>query len=226
MTQAAEPFQAEKPAEKATAAPGNDRMVHVIDDDDAVRRAVALLLKSEGMSVTVHSSGTAFLEALHALDENGVRCVLTDIRMPDLSGLELLRSLKERGFRQPVIVMTAHGDISTAVQAMKMGAADFIEKPFDGKALLALIEATRFVPVRTAGVDPASSAAAERVATLSPREREVLTLLMEGKSTKLIARDLALSPRTVEIHRARLMARLEVSSLAEAVRLAVLAGLK
>jgi two-component system response regulator FixJ len=224
MTQTVEPLQ---PAEQDNRAdrPG-DRAVHVIDDDGAVRRAVAMLLKSAGIPAEVHPSGLAFLEALGLLDEGGIRCVLTDIRMPGLSGLELLRFLRERGFRQPIIVMTAHGEVSTAVQAMKMGAADFIEKPFDGKALLTLIEATRAMPTEATETDRAAASAAERVSTLSPREREVLNLLMTGKSTKLIARDLAISPRTVEIHRARLMARLDVSSLAEAVRLAVLAELK
>jgi two-component system, LuxR family, response regulator FixJ len=231
MTQPAEPFGPEAQVEAApdhVANHVNDkRIVHVVDDDEAVRRAVAMLLKSAGMPAETHATGRAFLQAFLTLDETNIRCVLTDIRMPEVSGLDLLHSLKTRGFRQPVIVMTAHGEVSTAVQAMKMGAADFIEKPFDGKALLTLIEATRSVSAETAaGIDPAPDSAVARVAALSPREREVLNLLMEGKSTKIVARELAISPRTVEIHRARLMTRLEVSSLAEAVRLAVLAEMK
>ena len=143
--------------------------------------------------------------------------------MPGLDGLELLRRLKQGGFRGPVVVMTAHGDVPTAVRAMKAGAVDFIEKPFDDGALLAAVEAALQSP-QASGAAGAGDAA-ERVAALSPREREVLDLLIAGKPNKLIARDLGLSPRTVEVHRARMMARLGVGSLAEAVRLAVRAEL-
>jgi two-component system, LuxR family, response regulator FixJ len=197
--------------------------VHVIDDDDAVRRALAMLFRSAGIPVETHPSGSAFLEALPTLNEDAVGCVLTDVRMPGLGGLELLRRLKQGGFQRPVVVMTAHGDVAMAVRAMKAGAVDFIEKPFDDEALLAAAEAALGTPqafVGTRAVD-----AAERIALLSPREREVLNLLVAGKPNKLIARDLGLSPRTVEVHRARLMARLGVGSLAEAVRLAVHAEL-
>jgi len=197
--------------------------VHVIDDDDAVRRALALLFRSAGIPVETHPSGSAFLEALPALRDDAVGCVLTDVRMPGLDGLELLRRLKQGGFRRPVVVMTAHGDVAMAVRAMKAGAIDFVEKPFDDEVLLAAAEAA----LRTAQGAGAAGAddAAERIAALSPREREVLDLLVAGKPNKLIARDLGLSPRTVEVHRARLMARLGVGSLAEAVRLAVHAEL-
>jgi two-component system, LuxR family, response regulator FixJ len=199
------------------------RAVHAIDDDEAVRRALALLFRSAGIPVETHSSGSAFLEALPALGEDAVGCVLTDVRMPGLDGLELLRRLQQGGFRRPVVVMTAHGDVSMAVRAMKAGAVDFVEKPFDDQALLAATEAALGTAqaTGTAGTDEA----VERIAALSPREREVLGLLVAGKPNKLIARDLGLSPRTVEVHRARLMARLGVGSLAEAVRLAVHAEL-
>ena len=199
------------------------RAVHVIDDDEAVRRALAMLFRSAGIPVETHPSGSAFLEALPALREDAVGCVLTDVRMPGLDGLELLRRLKQGGFRRPVVVMTAHGDVAMAVRAMKAGAVDFVEKPFDDEALLAATEAALGTPQASgaAGADDA----AERIAALSPREREVLDLLVAGKPNKLIARDLGLSPRTVEVHRARLMARLGVGSLAEAVRLAVHAEL-
>ena len=196
------------------------RAVHVVDDDDAVRRALAMLFRSAGIPVEAHPSGLAFLEALPFLREDAVGCVLTDVRMPSLDGLELLRRLKEGGFRRPVLVMTAHGDVSTAVRAMKAGAVDFVEKPFEDDTLLAAIDAALGTP-QAAGADDA----AERVAALSPREREVLDLLIAGKPNKHIARDLGLSPRTVEVHRARMMARLGVGSLAEAVRLAVQAEL-
>ncbi len=199
------------------------RVVHVIDDDDAVRRALAMLFRSAGIPVEAHPSGFAFLEALPFLCEDAVGCVLTDVRMPGLDGLELLRRLKEGGFRRPVLVMTAHGDVSMAVRAMKAGAVDFVEKPLDDDMLLAAIDAA-LGTARAAGAAGADDAA-ERVAALSPREREVLDLLIAGKPNKLIARDLGLSPRTVEVHRARMMARLGVGSLAEAVRLAVQAEL-
>jgi len=199
------------------------RAVHVVDDDDAVRRALALLFRSAGIAAATHASGLAFLEALPSLPEGAVGCVLTDVRMPGLDGLELLRRLKQRGFRRPVVVMTAHGDVSTAVRAMRAGALDFVEKPFDDEALLAAVEAA-LKPPRASGPAGAGDAAA-RIAALSPRERQVLDLLIAGKPNKLIARDLGLSPRTVEVHRRRMMARLGVGSLAEAVRLAVRAEL-
>lgn len=217
---------------------GRGRTVHVIDDDEAVRRAIAMLLKSAGISVATHPSGLTFLDALPGLGENAAGCVLTDMRMPGLDGIELLRRLRELHFRWPVVVMTAHGDIPTAVRAMKSGAADFVEKPFDDVVLLATIAtalaspgpsraataAEAAPPGSSAGADAAAEASA-RIAALSPREREVLDLLMAGKPNKAIARDLGLSPRTVEVHRARLMARLGTGSLAEAVRLAVRAEL-
>ena len=199
------------------------RTVHVVDDDAAVRPALAMLFRSAGVPVETHPSGSAFLEALPYLHGDAVGCVLTDVRMPGLDGLELLRRLKQGGFRRPVVVMTAHGDVAMAVRAMKAGAVDFVEKPFDDEALLAATEAALGTP-QASGVAGADDAA-ERIALLSTREREVLDLLVAGKPNKLIARDLGLSPRTVEVHRARLMARLRVGSLAEAVRLAVHAEL-
>lgn len=195
------------------------RTVHVIDDDDAVRRALAMLFRSAGIPVETYPSGSAFLEALPRLHEETIGCVLTDVRMPGLDGLELLGRLKQCGFGRPVVVMTAHGDVSMAVRAMRAGAADFIEKPFDRRALVKATEAAfgiSHVPGETS-----ANNAAERIAALSPREREVLDLLIAGKPNKLIAQELGLSPRTVEAHRARLMTRLKVGSLAEAVRLAV-----
>ncbi|MBD0276314.1 MAG: response regulator [Acetobacteraceae bacterium] len=198
--------------------------VHVVDDDDAVLRALGMLLRSAGMPVEVHPSGSAFLDALPRLRGDAVGCLLTDVRMPDLDGLELLRRLREGGFKRPVVIMTAHGDVATAVQAMKAGAVDFVEKPFDDGALLATVEAALGAS-RASGAAAEGGDAAARVAALSPREREVLDLLAAGKPNKGVARDLGLSPRTVEVHRARLMERLGVGSLAEAVRLSVQAEL-
>jgi two-component system response regulator FixJ len=207
---------------------GGSRTVHVIDDDEPVRRALAMLLRSAGIPVETYPSGDAFLDAVPSLGEN-VGCVLTDMWMPGLDGVELLRRLRAQGFGRPAVVMTAHGDVPTAVQAMRAGAFDFIEKPFDDEGLLAILKealAARGPPPWAAGVtDPAVAEAAGRIAALSPREREVLEQLMAGKSNKAIANELGLSPRTVEVHRARLMARLGVGSVAEAVRLAVQAEL-
>ena len=196
--------------------------VHVIDDDEAVRQALTMLLRSAGIAAETHASGIAFLEMLPSLHENTVRCVVTDVRMPQLDGLELLQRLKARGFQRPVIVMTAHGDVPNAVLAMKAGAADFIEKPFRARDFLAVIGAISAPP---ASAPAAEDSAAARIASLSPREREVLDLLVLGKANKQIARELGLSHRTVEAHRARLMERLGVGSLAEAVRIAVQAEL-
>ncbi len=215
-------------AKGSSAQPG---VVHVVDDDEAVRRAIAMLLKSVGIPVETHASGTAFLGTLRSQGaaDTAVGCVLTDVRMPGVGGLDLLRCLSEAGFRRPIIVMTAHGDVAMAVQAMKAGASDFIEKPFDDEVLLAAVDSALTTPIMSAaGVDapePAAADAEARIAALSKREREVLELLVAGKSNKRIAQELGLSPRTVEVHRARLMMHLKVESLAEAVRLAVQAEL-
>jgi two-component system response regulator FixJ len=211
--------------------------VHVLDDDEAVRRGLSLLLQSADIPAVTHASGVAFLAALPDLAEAEIGCVLTDVRMPGLDGVALLEQLKAAGFSRPVVVMTAHGDVATAVRAMKAGAVDFIEKPFDDEALLAVIEQS--IGIHGAGRDSRPDApheglaaahpevveAARRMAGLSPREREVLELLVAGKPNKLIAHELGISQRTAEVHRARLMARLGVRSLAEAVRLAVKAEL-
>ena len=206
-----------------------DAAVHVIDDDEDVCWAVETLLLSAKLPVRTWPSGLAFLEGLPALDPAGIGCVLTDVRMPGMDGVELLRRLREAGFRRPVLVMTSHGDIALAVRAMKSGAFEFIEKPFDDEVMLSAVRAALAMgedrPAARDGARPEIADASARIATLSPREREVLDLAMEGKSSKMIAHELGLSPRTVEVHRLRLMARLGVGSLAEAVRLSVLAEL-
>lgn len=208
--------------------------VHVIDDDEAVRRGLALLLQSAGLRVVTHASALDFLEALPALPEDDIACVLTDVRMPGLDGFGLLEALRQAGFPRPIIMMTANGDVPRAVQAMKAGAADFIEKPFDDDALLATIEDSVTASARASaigapsdppGADPAAAEAARRIGALSKREREVLERLAAGKPNKVVAHELGLSPRTIEVHRARLMTRLGVRSLAEAVRLTVRAEL-
>jgi two-component system response regulator FixJ len=194
--------------------------IHVIDDDEAVRRAIALLLQSAGWPTVTHASGLTFLGVLPDVQQTLIGCVLTDVRMPGLDGIALLQHLRASGFAAPIVVMTAHGDVTTAVQAMKCGAADFIEKPFDDDALLAVIDTAQQARVNGDGLREAMEAT-RRLAALSPREREVLDLLVSGKPNKMVAQQLAISQRTVEVHRARLLERLGVRSLAEAVRLAV-----
>ena len=207
---------------------GQQRIVHIVDDDEAVRRAVALLLQSAGWETETHASGLAFLDVLPHLEEAGIGCVLTDVRMPGLDGIALLLHLRRHGFARPIVVMTAHGDVATAVQAMKSGATDFIEKPFDDDPLLDMIDAATQPAGDSAAagiVSREAMEAAKRLSALSPREREVLDLLVSGKPNKLVAHQLGISQRTAEVHRARLMERLGVRSLAEAVRLAVNAQL-
>lgn len=197
--------------------------VHVVDDDDAVRSAFGVLLRAAGLDVALHASAEGFLEQAGRAAAP-IACVVTDLRMPGLDGIGLLRALLARGFARPVILITARGDVPIAVQAMKEGAADFIEKPCTDLRLLEAIgdalDATE-APPSAGRPDSAGEAARARVSQLSPREREVLGLLAAGRPNKEVAYVLGLSPRTVEIHRSRMMARLGVRSFADAVRLAV-----
>lgn len=198
------------------------RLIHLIDDEEAVRRSASFMLKTSGFDVRVYPSGVAFLkDAKHA--EPG--CILLDIRMPEMDGLAVQRELSARGVALPVIVLTGHGDVATAVTAMKQGAVDFLEKPFEKAVLLNAI-ANGFARLDRVGeVGVEAQAAAVRIAALTPRERDVLTGLVRGHPNKTIAYDLGISPRTVEVHRANVMAKLEVRSLSEALRIAFAAGL-
>jgi two-component system, LuxR family, response regulator FixJ len=197
------------------------RLIHLIDDEEALRRSVGFLLKTAGYTVTAWASGMAFLkEARHT--EAG--CVLLDVRMPDMDGLEVQRVMAERGIAMPIIILTGHADVSMAITAMKAGAIDFLEKPFEKAALIAAID-TAFQ--RMEGHDLSREQAAQaqlRVAALTPREQEVLAGLANGLPNKSIAFDLDISPRTVEVHRANLMTKLGVGSLSDALRLAFAAG--
>jgi two-component system response regulator FixJ len=198
----------------------NFRLAYVVDDDAAVRRSLALLLRSVGFAVEVFESGEAFLRAAAASAPGGglpFGCVLLDLRMPGMDGLAVQREMAERGLALPVVVVTAHGDVPLAVQAMRAGASNFIEKPYGGEAIIQAAEAAlaRGQEERARARDAAGAAA--RVAALSPREADVLRGLVAGRQNKVIARDLGISPRTVEIHRANLMGKLGVSSLSEAV---------
>jgi len=196
-------------------------LLHVIDDDAGLRGALAFLLDVNGVDARFYESGDAFLLALPV--EAG--CLLTDIRMPGITGLELVRELKSRGMELPVIVMTGHGDIPLAVEAMKAGVVDFIEKPFSDDVLIAAIRAA-FERLRDeVEPDAARLAAVERLAQLSPRERDVLAGVVEGKLNKVIAYELEISPRTVEIYRANLMSKTGARNVAELMRIALAAGL-
>ena len=199
----------------------NKRLVHLVDDDEAIRRSAGFMLKTSGYAVKAWETGVAFLrEAKHA--EPGV--ILLDVRMPEMDGIEVQKALRERGIALPVIVMTGHGDVTVAVQAMKQGALDFIEKPFEKKVLLDSIE-EGFARIEQADRNRArASEAAVRLEALTPREKDVLQGLVRGHPNKTIAYDLDISPRTVEIHRANLMQKLGVSSLSEALRIAFAAG--
>lgn len=198
-----------------------DRTVHVVDDDAAVRRSLERLLHSASHACVSYPTPAAFLDAVRELPGG---CILLDVRMPDMDGLELQDRLIQLGVTLPVIVMTGQGDVQTAVRAMKAGAVDFIEKPFDDEALLGAIEVA-LARVGRPDQTLASTEAAQRIAALSPRERQVLDALVSGRSNKQIAFDLGLSVRTVEVHRARMMERLGARQLAEAIRLAVMARL-
>lgn len=197
----------------------SDRVIHVLDDDAGVRRSLERLLDAVGFRVISYESPAAFLSGAPDLPAG---CILLDIRMPEMDGLELQARLIELGISFPVIVMTAQGDVQGAVRAMKAGAVDFLEKPFGDDVLLTAIEAAFARSPQTDRLQEAE-AAAKRLAKLSPREREVLDALVAGHPNKIIAFELGLSVRTVEVHRARMMDRLGVSQLAEAIRLAVIA---
>jgi two-component system response regulator FixJ len=195
-------------------------VIHVIDDDDAARASLTFLLESSGYTVTEYPSADAFLKQL---DTVAAGCVVTDLRMPGTSGLDLVRRLRETGRPFAVIVVTGHGDVPLAVEAMKDGALDFLEKPYSDETMLTAVR----MAVDRQGRDAAGKAEAEvfrvRLARLSARERDVLTGLIAGKVNKQIAFDLSISPRTVEIYRANVMMKMEAGSLPELVRMALVA---
>lgn len=198
-------------------------VVHVIDDDEAMRDSLSFLLDTAGLPARAYESAVNFLDIAQSLTSG---CIVTDVRMPEMTGLDLVQRLKERGVTLPVVVITGHGDVPLAVQAMKAGVADFLEKPFDDEALLSAI--------RSAMAGPASSAEGSEegrrfkalIDTLSPREHEVLMGVVAGKANKVIAIDLGISPRTVEVYRANVMTKMSAASLSELVRMALLAGVK
>jgi two-component system response regulator FixJ len=193
------------------------RLVHLVDDDASVRRSVGFMLKTSGYQVQAYESG---LELLKSATDLGQGCILLDIRMPGMDGLEVQQALQEKGVRLPVIVMTGHGDVGLAVRAMKAGAVDFIEKPFEKDALLSSLKEGFLRLSRKEATQDRRKDAQVRLQALTPRERDVLDGLAQGLPNKTIAYDLGISPRTVEIHRANLMTKLEAHSLSEALRIA------
>lgn len=197
-------------------------VVHVIDDDAAMRDSLAFLLDVNGYESQVYETANAFLAGGGA---EVLGCVISDIRMPGISGIELVRTLKREGAASAVILITGHGDVALAVEAMKAGAADFIEKPFDDEALLGAIRSALEARPPELASGSARNEAEARLADLSPRERDVLQGLVAGKINKVIAHDLSISPRTVEVYRANLMAKTGARSMSELMRLALAAGL-
>jgi len=196
------------------------QVVHIIDDDEALRESLAFLLRSAALEVRSFDSAKAFL---NELPDAALGCVISDVRMPDMSCIELLRRLKELKIAVPVIVITGHGDIALAVEAMKIGAVDFFEKPFNDDLLVASVRAALRQQEDQTKRDVKRTEIEHRISTLSRREKDVLAGLIEGRANKQIAFDLGISPRTVEIYRANLMNKMQADSLSELVRMALLA---
>jgi two-component system, LuxR family, response regulator FixJ len=202
--------------------PSDQATVHVIDDDEAVRESLAFMLGTAGINVQTYESATAFLNVASSVRAG---CVITDVRMPELSGIDLLRRLQELKCAVPVIVITGHGDVPLAVEAMKIGAADFLEKPFDDEVLLSSVRSALDRHDQDSKRQAERTEIEARLATLSNREREVLEGLVAGLANKQIAFDHGISPRTVEIYRANLMTKMQAASLSDLVRMALVAGI-
>ena len=200
-----------------------DQLIYVVDDDDAVRDSLSLLLEARGYTVRSFASAPEFLTAAPSLRPG---CLIADIRMPEMDGLELQQRLIERALPFPLIVITGHGDVPLAVRAMKAGAMDFIEKPFAAEIILNSAAAALARLAEPGDQDPLTATATAKLALLTPREREVLQGLLAGLPNKSIAYDLAISPRTVEIHRARVMDKMGARSLSELVRMSLAAGVQ
>ena len=202
--------------------PSDKAVVHVIDDDEAMRELLAFLLSAVGMEVRTYESALGFLDVAPNAEAG---CVITDVRMPGLSGVDLLRRLRELKLGIPVIVITGHGDVPLAVEAMKIGALDFLEKPFDDEVLLASVRSALNQLNQDQKRQAERNEIERRLAALSNRERDVLEGLVSGHANKQIAYDLGISPRTIEIYRANLMTKMQAASLSDLVRMALIAGI-
>ncbi|MCH4559159.1 response regulator FixJ [Mesorhizobium jarvisii] len=196
----------------------DEYVVHVVDDDEAVRKSLAFLLTTAGFTVRIHESASSFLAAAPGM---GKACLVTDLRMPDMSGVELLEKLNKIGAAVPVVVITGDGDVPMAVAAIRAGASDFIEKPFEDEVLIEAVKRAASLLQPDTEVINDVPAMRERLNNLSEREREVLSAVVAGMPNKTIADDLNISPRTVEVHRANLMFKMQASSLPELVRIAM-----
>jgi len=202
--------------------PSDKAVVHVIDDDEAMRQSLAFLLGTVGMKVQTYESAMAFLAVAPEIKSG---CIITDVRMPEVSGLDLLRRVRELELGIPVIMITGHGAVPLAVEAMKIGALDFLEKPFDDEVLLASVRSALNQLDQDQRRQTERSDIQGRLETLSNRERDVLQGLVAGHANKQIAYDLGISPRTIEIYRANLMTKMQASSLSNLVRMALIAGI-
>ena len=198
-----------------------ERKVYVIDDDAAMRDSLNFLLEAAGFEVTMFDTATKFLNVLPRLDFG---CVVSDVRMPGIDGIELLKRMKALTSRFPIVIITGHGDVPLAVEAMKLGAVDFLEKPFEDDRLIAMIDTAIRQSDPAARDQAVTRDLAARIASLSPRERQVMDGLIAGLSNKLIARDHDISPRTIEVYRANVMTKMQANSLSELVRMALLTG--
>lgn len=197
-------------------------LIHVVDDDPAMRDSLTFLLGVHGFKTSAYESAAAFLAAVN-LDRPD--CIVTDVRMPGMNGLELVRHLKADRINTPVIVITGHGDVGLAVEAMKAGVLDFLEKPFADDALLSAVRNALDLANNNASRGEVRSEAEKRLSALSPRERDVLAGLVAGKTNKVIAIELDISPRTVEVYRANLMSKTQTKNVSELMRIALTAGL-
>lgn len=197
------------------------RLIHIVDDEDSIRRSASFMLKTSGFTVETWASGVAFLKEVKHLQSG---CILLDVRMPEMDGLEVQKALNERGIAMPVVVLTGHGDVSIAVRAMKAGAVDFLEKPFEKAILLQAIDAAFDRVDQSEHAAARTADATVLVGALTAREQEVLEGLAKGLPNKTIAFDLGISPRTVEVHRANIMTKFKARSLSEALRIAFAAG--
>lgn len=196
--------------------------VYVIDDDAAMRDSLNFLLESSGFDVTLFDNAKDFIDTLPGL---AFGCVVSDVRMPGIDGIELLKRMKAQNSPFPILIMTGHGDVPLAVEAMKLGAVDFLEKPFEDDRLITMIETAIRRAEPAARSEAVSQDIAARVASLSPRERQVMEGLIAGLSNKLIAREYDISPRTIEVYRANVMTKMQANSLSELVRMAMRAGM-